>query len=90
VACAAAVATTSYIVSQDVVANVNERSKQLFEGLLKIQADVKNGGWLIAEVRGVGVSLIKRPLLYLLLSTDVFFSPIFIWPHLAHGCFGIP
>jgi 4-aminobutyrate aminotransferase len=56
VACAAALATTTYMRTHDVLGNVNARSAQVFEGLRAIQADKANGGWMIEEVRGKGVS----------------------------------
>lgn len=56
VACAAALATTTYMRTHDVLGNVNARSKQVFDGLRAIQADQENGGWMIEEVRGKGVS----------------------------------
>jgi 4-aminobutyrate aminotransferase-like enzyme len=52
------VATTNYLVQNNIIEAVNARSKQLFKGLRKIQSDVNNGGWLIAEIRGVGVSVL--------------------------------
>jgi len=55
VACAAGVATTRYMRSHDMSGNVNARSKQVFDGLRKIQADVANGGWIIEQVRGLGL-----------------------------------
>lgn len=57
VACAAGLATTRYIRTHDILGNVNARSEQVFKGLREIQADTANGGWLIEEVRGQGVSL---------------------------------
>lgn len=38
------------------MSNVNARSEQIFAGLRAIQADTTNGGWMIEEVRGLGVS----------------------------------
>ncbi|WVR07886.1 hypothetical protein IAU60_004929 [Kwoniella sp. DSM 27419] len=55
VACAAALATTRYMRSHDILGNVNARSEQLFKGLREIQADEANGGWMIEEVRGLGL-----------------------------------
>jgi len=55
VACAAALATTSYMRTHDVMGNVNARSEQIFAGLRAIQADTANGGWMIEEVRGLGL-----------------------------------
>ncbi|KAK1922319.1 putative ornithine-oxo-acid aminotransferase [Papiliotrema laurentii] len=55
VACAAALATTRYMRTHDVLANVNARAEQVFKGLREIQADKANGGWLIEEVRGSGL-----------------------------------
>lgn len=40
----------------DVLGNVNARSEQIFKGLREIKADTANGGWMIEEVRGLGVS----------------------------------
>lgn len=56
VACAAALATTKYMRTHDILGNVNERSEQIFKGLREIQADAANGGWIIEEIRGQGVS----------------------------------
>jgi 4-aminobutyrate aminotransferase len=56
VACAAALATTKYIRTHDILGNVNARSEQVFKGLREIAADSANGGWLIEEIRGQGVS----------------------------------
>lgn len=56
VACAAALATTRYMRTHDILANVRARSKQMFDGLRAIQADEAEGGWIIEEVRGLGVS----------------------------------
>ena len=56
VACAAALATTRYMRSHDVLGNVECRSKQAFDGFRDIQADEVNGGWMIEEIRGKGVS----------------------------------
>jgi len=56
VACAAALATVKYMRTHDILGNVNARSEQVFKGLRDIAADKKNGGWLIEEIRGQGVS----------------------------------
>ena len=56
VACAAALATTKYMRTHDVLGNVKARSEQVFKGLREIAADEANGGWLIEEIRGQGVS----------------------------------
>ena len=56
VVCAAALATTRYMRSHDVSGNVECRSNQIFDGLRDIQADEVNGGWMIEEIRGKGVS----------------------------------
>lgn len=56
VSCAAAVATTDVMMQTDLLSNVKSRSDQIFAGLRAIAADEKNGGWMIAEVRGIGVS----------------------------------
>lgn len=56
VACAAALATTTYMRTHDITANVQARSEQIFAGLRAIQNDTENGGWMIEEVRGQGVS----------------------------------
>ena len=42
--------------THDIAANVNARSEQIFQGLKAIQEDTANGGWIIEEVRGKGVS----------------------------------
>ncbi|OCF32130.1 4-aminobutyrate transaminase [Kwoniella heveanensis BCC8398] len=55
VACAAALATTRYMRTHDILGNVQARSEQLFKGLRDIQADQANGGWMIEEVRGKGL-----------------------------------
>ena len=55
VACAAALATTKYMRTHDILGNVNARSDQVFKGLHAIAADTANGGWLIEEVRGQGL-----------------------------------
>lgn len=55
VACAAALATTQYMRTHDILGNVQARSGQLFRGLRQIQEDEANGGWMIEEVRGKGV-----------------------------------
>ncbi|RSH82893.1 hypothetical protein EHS25_005883 [Saitozyma podzolica] len=55
VACAAALATTRYMRTHDIAANVNARSEQIFQGLKAIQEDTANGGWIIEEVRGKGL-----------------------------------
>ncbi|KAK4689731.1 hypothetical protein P7C73_g394, partial [Tremellales sp. Uapishka_1] len=55
VACAAALATTRYMRTYDILGNVNDRAKQIFDGLRAIQADHENGGWMIEEVRGLGL-----------------------------------
>ncbi|ODN76578.1 4-aminobutyrate transaminase [Cryptococcus amylolentus CBS 6039] len=57
VACAAALATTRYMRSHDILGNVQVRSEQIFKGLREIQADEENGGWLIEEVRGKGLMI---------------------------------
>ncbi|ORX39449.1 putative ornithine-oxo-acid aminotransferase [Kockovaella imperatae] len=57
VACAAGVATTRYMRSHDMLGNVEARSKQIFDGLRKIQEDVENGGWMIEEIRGKGLMI---------------------------------
>lgn len=62
VACAAALATTTYMRTHDVLGNVQARSKQVFEGLKRIQES--EDGWIIEEVRGQGVSL-RFPTLHL-------------------------
>jgi 4-aminobutyrate aminotransferase len=56
VSCAAALATTTYMRTHDVLGNVNARSAQIFAGLRDIRADTANGGWMIEEIRGRGVS----------------------------------
>lgn len=56
VACAAALATTRYMRSHDILGNVQTTSKKIMDGLKDMQADVANGGWIIEEVRGLGVS----------------------------------
>lgn len=60
VACAAALATTKYMVQMDVLGNVRRRGEQLAQGLRDIAADTENGGNIIAEVRGTGVSSFCR------------------------------
>jgi len=55
VACAAALATTRYMRSHDIIGNVNARSEEIFKGLNAIQADTENGGWMIEQVRGQGL-----------------------------------
>lgn len=60
VACAAALATTKYMVQTDVLGNVQRRGEQLAQGLRDIVADKENGGDIIAEVRGTGVSRLGR------------------------------
>lgn len=60
VACAAALATTTYMRTHDVLGNVNARSDQIFAGLREIQVDTANGGWMIEEVRGKGVSPLHK------------------------------
>lgn len=42
--------------THDILGNVNKRSEQIYKGLKAIQDDTANGGWLIEEVRGKGVS----------------------------------
>jgi 4-aminobutyrate aminotransferase len=42
--------------THDIIGNVTARSEQIFKGLHAIQKDVESGGWLIEEVRGLGVS----------------------------------
>jgi len=56
VACAAALATTRFMRTHDVGGNVNARAAQIAAGLLAIQNDIANGGWIIEEVRVTGVS----------------------------------
>jgi 4-aminobutyrate aminotransferase len=58
VACAAAVATTTFLRTHDVLGNVEARSKQVFEGLKRIQDS--EDGWIIEEVRGQGVRSLHR------------------------------
>lgn len=60
VACAAALATSRFMQSNDVIGNVQARSKQFFAGLRAIQKDEAAGGWLISDIRGLGVSLQLR------------------------------
>lgn len=55
--------------SHDILGNVNARSEQIFAGLRAIQADVQNGGWLIEEVRGKGVSTPEVHLLMFITDT---------------------
>ena len=55
VSCAAAVATTDVMMQTDLLSNVTARSEQISTGLRAMAADEKNGGWMIAEVRGIGV-----------------------------------
>ncbi|OXG14841.1 4-aminobutyrate transaminase [Cryptococcus neoformans] len=57
VACAAALATTQYMRTHDILGNVQARSEQLFRGLREIQEDEANGGWMIEEVRGKGLMI---------------------------------
>lgn len=57
VACAAALATTRYMRTHDILGNVQARSEQLFKGLREIQEDEANGGWMIEEVRGKGLMI---------------------------------
>ncbi|WVQ99106.1 4-aminobutyrate transaminase [Kwoniella sp. CBS 9459] len=57
VACAAALATTRYMRTHDVLGNIQARSEQLFSGLRAIQADQANGGWMIEEIRGKGLMI---------------------------------
>lgn len=54
VACAAALATTTYMRTHDILGNVNARGKQVEEGLRKIQES--EDGWIIEEIRVKGVS----------------------------------
>jgi 4-aminobutyrate aminotransferase len=61
VACAAALATTRYMRSHDILGNVRDRSEQIFKGLREIQADHNGGGWMIEEVRGKGVRSSTSP-----------------------------
>ncbi|WWC59403.1 4-aminobutyrate transaminase [Kwoniella dejecticola CBS 10117] len=57
VACAAALATTRYMRTHDILSHVNARSEQIFKGLREIQADTENGGWMIEEIRGQGLMI---------------------------------
>ncbi|WRT64907.1 4-aminobutyrate transaminase [Kwoniella shivajii] len=57
VACAAALATTRYMRTHDILGNVQARSEQIFKGLREIHADTENGGWMIEEVRGQGLMI---------------------------------
>ena len=41
--------------SNDVLGNVQARSEQFFAGLRAIQKDEEAGGWLISDIRGLGV-----------------------------------
>ena len=60
VSCAAALATTRFMRSHDVLGNVQARSEQVFKALREIQADTKNGGWMIEDIRGQGVRPISQ------------------------------